>query len=126
MMLSRPASDRAEAHLQPELPSNRRDNLLNRCSTLAAGRALQGTRPQPLEIVMRWLALCLMALLLLPSSEATATAAKKRPANNPFASAELILQWIDGYRLEADPARLPEAVQSMSRLGLLRDTDTAG
>jgi hypothetical protein len=72
------------------------------------------------------------ALLLLPGHAAaaakpaavaqSATAAK----NDRFASHERILQWIDGYRSEPDPERVPEAVQAMSRLGLLKDLDTAG
>jgi hypothetical protein len=75
---------------------------------------------------MRWFAAALSALLLLPPSDAMAAAAKKRPQATPFASQEQILQWIDGYRLEPEPARLPQAVQDMSRLGLLRDSDSAG
>ena len=43
-----------------------------------------------------------------------------------FTSAEDILRWINGYRDEPQPARLPMAVQAMSRLGLLRDMDGAG
>jgi hypothetical protein len=74
---------------------------------------------------MRWLAPWLVALLIVPLADA-AGAPAKRPPSSQFASQELILQWIDGYRLEPEPARLPEAVQAMSRLGLLRDTDSAG
>ena len=37
-----------------------------------------------------------------------------------------MLQWINNYRDNRTPARLPVAVQSMSRLGLFRDMDGAG
>lgn len=48
------------------------------------------------------------------------------PAGPPFATAELLLAWIDGYREAPEPKRLPEAVNAISRLGLLRDMDAAG
>ena len=46
--------------------------------------------------------------------------------DGPFATHEQILQWINDYRLEPEPKKLPEALKAMSRLGLLRDQDTTG
>lgn len=68
------------------------------------------------------LSLCLM-LVALPGE-----AAKQQPAqaDGPFGTHERILQWINDYRLEPEPERMPEAVRAMSRLGMLRDQDTAG
>lgn len=67
------------------------------------------------------LALCLM-ILALPGQAA------EQPAqvDGPFGTHEQILHWIKDYRLEPEPERMPEAVKAMSRLGLLRDQDTAG
>jgi hypothetical protein len=58
-----------------------------------------------------------------PAGAAQSAAAAK---NDQFASHDRILQWIDGYRSDPEPERVPDAVQAMSRLGLLRDLDTAG
>ena len=56
-----------------------------------------------------------------------ATAASKRkPAGNEFASQELILRWINGYRAKPEPKKLPAAVHAMSELGLFRELDNAG
>lgn len=76
---------------------------------------------------MRTLGAGVLAVLLALQPGAGATARQKPgPAPERFGSQEKILQWIDGYRLEPEPARLPEAVKAMSKLGLLRDQDTAG
>jgi hypothetical protein len=47
-------------------------------------------------------------------------------AGQRFASQEQLLKWIDQYREEPAPDRLPAAVRAMSDLGLLRDPDAAG
>lgn len=47
-------------------------------------------------------------------------------AKSAFASQEQLLKWIDQYREEPDPDRLPRAVLAMRDLGLLRDPDAAG
>ncbi len=55
---------------------------------------------------------------------AAATAAE---ASYPeFEKSEQLLGWINGYRENPEPKRLPQAVAAMSRLGLLRDMDSAG
>jgi hypothetical protein len=51
---------------------------------------------------------------------------KAASARDAFGSHEQILQWIDGYRLEPEPKKLPAAVKALSRLGLLRDEDASG
>ncbi len=43
-----------------------------------------------------------------------------------FAKSEDILKWINGYRIEPQPNKLPAAVKAMSRLGLFRDHKKAG
>jgi hypothetical protein len=55
------------------------------------------------------------------------SAAKGAPSKkDEFATADAILRWINGYRLKPEPAKLPAAVQAMSRLGVFRDLDTSG
>lgn len=68
--------------------------------------------------------LALILVLLAPPTEA----AKQQPAqaDGPFGTHERTLQWINDYRLEPEPEKLPDAVKAMSRLGLFRDQDTAG
>ncbi len=68
------------------------------------------------------LALALSAAFATPKAEA---AAKRKPINE-FASQEMILRWINGYRNKPEPQKLPTAVKAMSELGLFRDLDTAG
>ena len=53
-------------------------------------------------------------------------ASKKEPPPRPFSRTEELLQWINGYRLKPEPARLPEAVKAMSASGGLKDMDQAG
>ena len=50
----------------------------------------------------------------------------KASAKKPFKSAEQILQWINNYRREPDPKRLPEAVTAMRNLGQLKDVEQSG
>lgn len=69
---------------------------------------------------MRRLTIVLLALLL-PSSVLAA------PIRLPeYASKEVILGWINGYRHNPDPDRVPAAVRHMSRLGLLSDPEGSG
>lgn len=71
-----------------------------------------------------------MALLVALSSVTLVTAAPKPKANPPvaptFTAPEQVLRWINDYRHEPEPQKLPAAVHAMSELGLFRDLDTAG
>ena len=76
---------------------------------------------------MRFLGAGLLALFMMLLTEPSAAAkAQPQSASGPFGSQEQILQWINDYRLEPEPNRLPQAVKAMARLGLFRDQDTAG
>lgn len=70
----------------------------------------------------------LLASLLLVVTPFIPTAAQQPAAagDGPFSTSERILQWINDYRFEPQPERLPDAVKAMSRLGLFGDEDTAG
>jgi hypothetical protein len=65
------------------------------------------------------------ALLLAMPVVAHAKPAKEKPPK-PFQSSEELLKWINGYRHNPEPKRVPEAVKSMSALGATKDMDQAG
>jgi len=68
-----------------------------------------------------------LAILLLVLPFAAHSAAKKtREAVPTFARAEAVLKWINGYRGEPEPEKLPAAVKAMGEFGLLRELDQAG
>lgn len=61
-----------------------------------------------------------LALLGAPAAEAART---KKP--DEFASPEHILRWINGYRTQPNPDKVPAMVKAVSALGLFRDMETA-
>jgi hypothetical protein len=63
----------------------------------------------------------LVALVLSASASASAA-----PRIFDFSSREAILGWINTYRSNPDPARVPAAMQGLARLGLLRDPEASG
>ena len=65
--------------------------------------------------------LCLGALPALAASQAG-----KPPPSDPFATADGVMHWMDGYHTAPEPKRVPDAVRAMSRLGLIRDLESAG
>lgn len=76
------------------------------------------------------LALCAILALCASLSASLQTAAATKPhlvvRVQQLQTPEEVLAWINNYRLEPEPKRLPDAVRDMSRLGLLRDSDTSG
>lgn len=50
----------------------------------------------------------------------------QKPPTEPFEKSEQILKWINGYRAQPEPRKLPDAVRAMSRLGLFLDHKKAG
>ncbi len=76
---------------------------------------------------MRLFSAGLVVLALILLAQPSAAAKPQQPAaNDPFGSHERILQWIDAYRLEPEPDRMPDAVKGLTRLGMFRDQDTSG
>jgi hypothetical protein len=67
-----------------------------------------------------------LALILAFPLLATAKPAKKLPPPKPFQSTAELLKWINGYRHNPEPKRVPEAVKAMSRFGATHDMDQAG
>jgi hypothetical protein len=48
------------------------------------------------------------------------------PPEQEFKKSEQILKWINDYRKDPEPNRLPEVFHAMGNLGLFRDLDSAG
>lgn len=65
------------------------------------------------------------ALILSLPGVLFAKPSKEKPAK-PFASSEELLKWINGYRHNPQPQRVPQAVKAMSALGLTKDADQSG
>ena len=84
---------------------------------------------------MRWLGPALVAFSICgaalagmppPTGKARLAAAEAKANARAFASTEGILRWMNGYRLNPEPKRLPAAVQAMSALGVFKDPETSG
>jgi hypothetical protein len=74
--------------------------------------------------VMRSAIVWLFALAILGAA-ATEAAPPKRPPGE-FTSQQAILRWINGYRTQPKPEKMPELVRAASAIGLFRDMETAG
>jgi hypothetical protein len=69
--------------------------------------------------------LALAALVaFLPAFESSPLA--EDPPQQEFKKSEQILKWINDYRKEPEPNRLPEVFHAMGDLGVFRDLDSAG
>lgn len=66
----------------------------------------------------------LLALVLACGGPATAAPPKKKA--DEFTSADQILRWINGYRSQPNPEKVPAMLKAASALGLFRDLETAG
>jgi hypothetical protein len=73
---------------------------------------------------MRCVIVALVVFGTLAGGWAPSQAAPLRPAE--LGSREAILGWMNGYRMKREPAHVPDAVQAMSKLGLLKDSENAG
>jgi hypothetical protein len=69
--------------------------------------------------------IAVLLIVLLPVA-AIAAAKKTRAPEEPFPRAEAVLKWINAYRAEPEPDKLPAAVKAMGEYGLLRELDQAG
>src|SRR5690349_22361384 len=55
-----------------------------------------------------------------------ADAAKKRPPPPPFTRPEMVLGWINDYRLNPTPERLPDAFKAMREQGQFKEVERSG
>ncbi len=65
----------------------------------------------------------LASVLLASGSNATATTTMSRSVD--LASADAVLRWINSYRVNPDLARVPAAIQTLSRLDALKDPESS-
>jgi hypothetical protein len=73
----------------------------------------------------RVIAILGLTLLVVLPAFALAKPTKSR-AEKPFQNTEELLRWINGYRKNPEPKRVPEAVKAMSAFGATKDIDQAG
>lgn len=67
-----------------------------------------------------------LAVLLAGLCAETALAAKKKPAGMPFTRPEMVLAWINDYRVDPTPERLPDAFKAMREQGSFKEVEQAG
>jgi hypothetical protein len=87
------------------------------------GQGLKGgyhVRAPVLAVIAVW-----FSVLMLPSPM-LASDVLRDMRGQPIETRQDMLAWINAYRDDPRPDQLPEAVKTMSRLGLFRDTETAG
>lgn len=78
---------------------------------------------------MRWLGVILgfaAAMVLVAIGGNGAEAAKKHQPQQPFSRPEIVLNWINDYRLHPNPERLPEAFTAMREQGSFKEVEQAG
>lgn len=77
---------------------------------------------------MRLLVVVLAAIWVSTQAGAAPPKPKSQAQNTKLqqATPQVILKWINGYRLNKEPEKLPEAVKAMSALALFKDLDTGG
>ncbi|MFT3731606.1 MAG: hypothetical protein QM780_09345 [Hyphomicrobium sp.] len=64
--------------------------------------------------------------LARPAKDYTPAKRTKAKASKPFENSQELLKWINDYRKNPDPQRLPNAVKAMSDFGVARDTEQSG
>lgn len=67
-----------------------------------------------------------IAMLLAVFAGDIAQAAKKKPPPMPFSRPEIVLSWINDYRLNPTPERLPDAFKAMREQGSFKEVEQAG
>jgi hypothetical protein len=75
---------------------------------------------------LRFVAGALVAAALALAPAIAKEKLKPPPPKLEFTKSEQILKWINDYRTNPQPDRLPEVVHAMGNLGLFRDLDQAG
>jgi hypothetical protein len=81
------------------------------------------------HVIARWSHFTLRAVLIIAVvavASLTADAKKKAKPAPGFTRAEEVLQWINDYRHNPEPKRLPDAVKAMRELLLLKDIEQSG
>ncbi len=68
----------------------------------------------------------IVAAMTIVSLVDAAEAAKRKPKPPPFTRPEIVLQWINDYRLNPTPERLPDAFKAMREQGQFKEVEQAG
>ncbi len=68
----------------------------------------------------------LLTVLAFLSAAGIAHAAKRKPPPMPFTRPEIVLGWINDYRLNPTPERLPDAFTAMREQGQFKEVESAG
>src|SRR5688572_30105399 len=76
----------------------------------------------------RFLTVLMLVMIAATAVSAATPRSKSRPQQQPvpMTSSQDILRWINSYRQNPEPHRLPMTVQAMSKLALFKDLDSAG
>jgi len=72
-----------------------------------------------------WSCVVAAVILALFVPAALAKPQKEKPPQ-PFVKGEELLSWINGYRINPEPKRLPAAIKAMQQFGITKDMDQAG
>lgn len=67
-----------------------------------------------------------VVVLLAVFSGGIVQAAKKQPPPMPFSRPDIVLAWINDYRLKPSPERLPDAFKAMREQGSFKEVEQAG
>ncbi len=73
-------------------------------------------------IIVMFSVLCLVCPIVASAASKTSD----KPPADPFAKAEAVMKWVNEYRTNPEPDKLPAAVRAMGELGLLRELEQAG
>lgn len=72
--------------------------------------------------ILRGLIAALLLVAVLPASAVVS----KKQQQAPLATPERLMEWINSYRFNPEPDRLPAAVRAMRELGLVKDIESSG
>jgi hypothetical protein len=68
----------------------------------------------------------LLALAISGLAAAQAAPPKRQSDKHEFTRPEDLLRWINGYRTQPNPHKVPQLVKTASEMGIFRDMETAG
>jgi hypothetical protein len=79
-----------------------------------------------MRLLLGTLAVCASTLVVLSVGDAEAAKKRKEPPPAPFSRPEIVLTWINDYRHNPTPERLPDAFKAMREQGQFKEVEQAG